>query len=80
MKQAIVTGASKGIGKAFANELAAAGYDLLLVARSEKILLEEAAQLSKTFGINARVLALDLGDQQASVSILNWCEQNQFII
>jgi uncharacterized protein len=78
MKQAIVTGASKGIGKAFANELAAAGYDLLMVARSEKILSEEATQLSRIFGINAHVLALDLGDQQASASILNWCAQNQF--
>lgn len=79
MKQAIVTGASKGIGKALANELAAAGYDLLLVARSEKILSDEATQLSKTFGINARVLALDLSDQQASITLHNWCEQNQFL-
>lgn len=79
MKQAIVTGASKGIGKAFANELAAAGYDLLLVARSEKILSEEATQLSKTFRINAHVLALDLSDPQASITIHHWCEQNQFL-
>ena len=41
----IVTGASKGIGKAIAHELSAAGYDLALVARSADLLGEVGASL-----------------------------------
>ena len=47
MKQAIITGASKGLGKALAHQLAEKGYDLLLVARSEKMLAELADQISE---------------------------------
>jgi uncharacterized protein len=78
MKQAIVTGASKGLGKAFANELAAAGYDLLIIARSEKVLLGEATQLTKIYGVAVHVLSLDLSDQKAITVILDWCAQHQF--
>lgn len=78
MKQAIVTGASKGLGKAFAHLLAAQGYNLLLVARSEKLLLEEGETLTKQFGIRVNVLALDLSESNSTASVINWCTQHQF--
>jgi len=42
MAYALITGASKGIGKCLAEGLAARGYDVLLVARSEQLLLEDS--------------------------------------
>ena len=78
MKQAVVTGASKGLGRAFAHRLASQGYDLLLVARSEKILSEEANKITQQYGVKAHALPLDLTNTNSVVSILTWCDQQQF--
>jgi hypothetical protein len=78
MKQAVVTGASKGLGKAFAHKLAELGFDLLLVARSEKILAAEAQSLNGTYKVSVKFLPLDLSDSQVPYTILNWCNEHQF--
>lgn len=78
MKQAIVTGASKGLGKALAHRLAAKGYDLLLVARSENVLAELADQLSENYNVQAYSLALDLSDARSSKAVYDWCMNEQF--
>jgi len=78
MPQAIITGASKGLGNSFAHQLAESGYDLLLVARSEKILAEEAAFLANQFTVKVSSLALDLSQENSASIICDWCEKNQF--
>ncbi len=66
MKQtALITGASGGIGLVFAQKLAKEGYDLVLVARSEKTLQTLAEQLRSQHGIRVTVLAKDLSHLEA---------------
>ena len=58
---ALVVGASSGLGRALAEELARTGHDLLLVASDARDLEAVAADLHLRHGVAVRTLALDLG-------------------
>lgn len=60
MTTALITGASGGIGEAFARRLAAERTDVFLVARSEDKLKKICGELSKKFGVDANYFAADL--------------------
>jgi short-subunit dehydrogenase len=60
---AIVTGASSGIGKEFARQLAASGLNLVLVARRLPLLKEIGRTLADDYGIDYRALELDLSQE-----------------
>ena len=60
---AMVTGASSGIGAEFANQLAVAGMNLILVARRADLLDAMASDLSARHGVEVRCVAADLGTE-----------------
>src|SRR5260221_10562660 len=60
---ALVTGASTGIGTEFARQIAAAGVNLVLVARREALLNEVGRQITRDFGVQFRALTMDLSQE-----------------
>jgi len=57
---ALVTGASSGIGKEFARQIAASGINIVLVARREDLLKEVGVEFSNRYGVEHRVVVLDV--------------------
>src|ERR1700688_4192216 len=60
---ALITGASSGIGKEFARQLAASGINAVLVARRETALIEVARSIAKDFKVQYRVIVMDLSQE-----------------
>ena len=60
MKLAAITGASEGLGKEFARQLAAEGYNLLVIARRKNLLDELKADLETKYHIQVEPLVCDL--------------------
>jgi short-subunit dehydrogenase len=75
MNYTLITGASKGIGKAFAHECANRGMNLILVARSKHLLDELAVELSKK-NIEVQTHSGDLLDHNLHKKIFEWIKQN----
>jgi short-subunit dehydrogenase len=69
MTTALITGASGGIGEAFARRLAARGYDLFLVARSADKLAALAEELIEKHRIMAYHFAIDLGGKDSDLAV-----------
>lgn len=78
MKYALVTGASKGIGRELARGLASRGYGLLLVARSSELLETLATELRMAYHTDVHYLVEDLADPGAAVRVLDWLRQGKW--
>lgn len=65
---AVVTGATDGLGKAYAQALASRGLDIVLVSRSMDKLEKTAAEIKEQYGVQTRVIEADLTQGQAVYS------------
>ncbi|EKD92626.1 MAG: hypothetical protein ACD_28C00379G0004 [uncultured bacterium] len=77
---ALITGASSGIGLEFAKLFAAAGHDLILVARNEKTLNELASELKKKNDVQIMILAKDLSDLKSVETVVKKLETEKISI
>jgi short-subunit dehydrogenase len=68
-KVTIITGASGGIGKAIADQLAGKEQDLLLIARNEKKLQEYCKLLMQRHGVSAHYIAADLSLPETALKV-----------
>jgi len=80
VKTALITGASGGIGYEFAQELAADGYNLVLVARSAAKLQEIQTNLTQKYPITVKVLAKDLSLPESVPAIFNQLESEKIVV
>ena len=69
-KSVLVTGSSRGIGKAIALRLARDGYDIVLHCHRQREAADAVAQSVRKLGVQARVLQFDIGDRQARAAAL----------
>lgn len=78
MEYALITGASKGIGRAITEELARRGFNVLLVARSGDLLVQAAGEIVSRYKVTADWLALDLSLANAPQQVYDWCKSKGY--
>jgi len=80
MSFALITGASRGIGKSIATELASRKFNVLLVARDKQMLKEHALLLRSTYYVQVDFFAIDLTQDGAVDKLMRWLEERGYIV
>jgi uncharacterized protein len=80
MNTTLITGASSGIGAAFARKLAKRGRNVLLVARSEDKLIALCNEIGRVSGIRAQYVVTDLSEPDAAARLLEETQKRELLI
>jgi short-subunit dehydrogenase len=76
----LITGATQGIGYEFARQFAAAGWQMVFVARDEARLREVADELSARHGVTIKTMVKDLSYSTAAQEIFDELQREQIVI
>lgn len=79
-RSVLITGASQGIGAGLAHAFAAEGCDLWLVARNSDKLDQVAREVSRTYGVTARCLPIDLTAPGAIASVMEFVDAVDILV
>lgn len=79
-KTVLITGTTSGIGSAFAEKFAKEGYRVLLVARNEALVRQQALDLQRRFTIETDYHICHLEQEDAVKEILHWVKQQLYTI
>jgi len=82
-KTALITGATSGIGAAYAKRLASQGYDLILTGRRQEIIQKLAEDLAAVFKIKTRVIIAELSEDsgiQKVIDVIKTTEDLEILI
>lgn len=80
MNTTLITGASSGIGEAFARSLAARGRNVLLVARSEDKLVGLCSELGRSNSIRAQHFAIDLSKPESAFDVFAETQRRGLVV
>lgn len=80
MNYTLITGASRGIGKALAKEFASHNCNLLLVARSAQELTSLAKELTEAHKVHVKTFPLDLLEKDAAKTLYHYCKENKIFV
>ena len=78
--RALVTGGSSGMGLEYARQLAAKGYDLLLVSNQQEELTQAADELSQAYHVDVIVHFQDLAVETAAEELFSYCQAEKLQI
>ena len=73
MNYALITGASSGIGLEYARQLAAKGYNLVIVSNQDEANRSVASEIAEKFGVEALPLYADLSQVDSAQKVYDWC-------
>lgn len=79
-RKAIVCGASRGIGRSCAEQLASEGVDLVLVARNEAALTQAAGEVAGKYGVKVETVVADLAVPEGRQKVLSQCSNPDILI
>lgn len=80
MSFALITGASRGIGKSIATELASRKFNILLMAREAQLLKEHALLLHSIYSVQVDFFAIDLTEDGAIDKLMRWIEESGYAV